>query len=86
MKLNQFKMDLISIIEKSELDVDCVYYVLKDILNEVTMQYGKQIQEEQQAKVMEAMGAMAGAPMEEEGQNTDTTVNEAEEINKTEEE
>lgn len=49
MLLNDFKINILNIINKSKISVDGVYYVLKDILNEVAEIYNQQLIKEQQA-------------------------------------
>lgn len=43
MKLYSFKQQLVGLINNSRLTVEEVYYVMKDLLNEVTQNYNNQI-------------------------------------------
>ena len=43
MKLYGFKQQLVSLINNSHLTVEEVYYVMKDLLNEVNQNYNNQI-------------------------------------------
>lgn len=43
MKLYGFKQQLVGLINNSRLTVEEVYYVMKDLLNEVTQNYNNQI-------------------------------------------
>lgn len=43
MKLYGFKQQLVGLINNSHLTVEEVYYVMKDLLNEVTQNYNNQI-------------------------------------------
>lgn len=43
MKLYGFKQQLVRLINGSQLTVEEVYYVMKDLLNEVTQNYNQQI-------------------------------------------
>lgn len=47
MVLNNFRKEIIETINKSGLTIDCVYFVLKDIMNDVVTQYNQLIEEEQ---------------------------------------
>lgn len=47
-KLNTLKSDLVNTIIKSEIPVGAVYYMLKDLLDEVTDSYKKSLAIEQQ--------------------------------------
>lgn len=48
MILRDFRKQLEKVINKSGLSIDVVYFVLKDILNEVTQIYENTIREEEQ--------------------------------------
>ncbi len=43
MKLYNFKQQLVRLINTSQLTVEEVFYVMKDVLNEVTQNYNQQI-------------------------------------------
>lgn len=43
MKLYGFKQQLVRLINSSQLTVEEVFYVMKDLLNEVTQNYNQQI-------------------------------------------
>ncbi len=43
MKLYSFKQQLVRFINGSQLTVEEVYYVMKDLLNEITQNYNQQI-------------------------------------------
>ena len=43
LKLNSFKQQLVNYINSSQLTIEEVYYVLKDLFNEVTQTYNEQI-------------------------------------------
>lgn len=43
LKLNGFKQQLVNYINSSQLTIEEVYYVLKDLLNEVAQNYNQQI-------------------------------------------
>ena len=43
MKLYNFKQQLVRLINTSQLTVEEVFYVMKDLLNEVTQNYNQQI-------------------------------------------
>lgn len=60
MKLYGFKQQLVSLINNSRLTVEEVYYVMKDLLNEVTQNYNNQID---QYKI--AAAAIAEEPKQE---------------------
>ena len=47
MILNDFKQKIAEDINSSNLTIDAIYYVLKDIFNEVAMLYEQQLQREQ---------------------------------------
>ena len=47
MILNDFKQKIAEDINNSNLTIDAIYYVLKDIFNEVAMLYEQQLQREQ---------------------------------------
>ena len=47
MVLNNFRKEIIETINRSELSIDCVYFVLKDIMSDVVVQYNQLIDEEQ---------------------------------------
>lgn len=51
MVLNNFRKQIIETINKSGLSVDCVYFVLKDIMNDVVTQYNQLIEIEEQKKM-----------------------------------
>lgn len=53
MVLNNFRKEIIETINKSGLTIDCVYFVLKDIMNDVVTQYNQLIEEEEQKKIEE---------------------------------
>ena len=48
MILRDFRKQLEKVINESELPIDAVYFVLKDILNEATQIYENTIREEEQ--------------------------------------
>lgn len=50
MVLNNFRKEIIEKINKSGLSIDCVYFVLKDIMNDVVVQYNQLIEIEEQKK------------------------------------
>ena len=43
MKLYNFKQQLVRLINTSQLTVEEVFYVMKDVLNEITQNYNQQI-------------------------------------------
>ena len=49
MQLNDLKNNITQIINNSNLPVDAVYYVMKDIMNELTAVYNRQIEIENAA-------------------------------------
>ena len=51
MVLNNFRKEIIETINKSGLAIDCVYFVLKDIFNDVVTQYNQLIELEEQKKM-----------------------------------
>lgn len=98
MKLDKLRKDILNVIENANLDIDCVYFVLQDIINNVSAQYLEKIEAEQKEEnqehepqedastmLMKMMGAVAAGQVPE-LPNMEPTVPEAEEINKTEEE
>ena len=48
MKLNNFKEKIILDINESQLTIDGIYFVMKDIMNEITLLYNHELQKEQQ--------------------------------------
>lgn len=48
MILNNFRKEIIEKINQSGLSIDCVYFVLKDVLNDVIANYNKLIEAEEQ--------------------------------------
>jgi hypothetical protein len=98
MKLAQLRNDIVEIINKSNLEADCIYFVLQDIMNNIAVAYNeelKQIEEEKQKKENEkklteefvkAMSSLNMEALEQEKEDKETPVQEAEEIEKTEEE
>jgi len=46
MILNEFRKKLINTINESNLSIDCVYFVLKDVLSNVTELYNNQLEQE----------------------------------------
>ena len=51
-KLENLKKDLITLINNSKMPVGVVYYLLKDILSEVTTSYEQTLTIEQQVQVI----------------------------------
>lgn len=51
MKLYGFKQQLVGLINSSQLTVEEVFYVMKDLLNEVTQNYNQQIDQYRAAAV-----------------------------------
>ena len=49
MILNDFKNQLIKIINDSNLTIDAIYYVMKDIMNDIVTQYNLVLQQEAEA-------------------------------------
>ena len=49
MQLNNLKNNIAQIINNSNLPIDAVYYVMKDIMNELTTVYNRQIEIENAA-------------------------------------
>lgn len=49
MILNDFKNQLIKIINDSNLTIDAIYYVMKDIMNDIATQYNLVLQQEAEA-------------------------------------
>ena len=45
--MNQTKMELINLINSSNLTIEQIYYILKDLLEDVARQYNAMIAEEQ---------------------------------------
>jgi hypothetical protein len=54
MILNDFKQKIAEDINNSNLTIDAIYYVLKDIFNEVAMLYEQQLQREQSESTPQA--------------------------------
>lgn len=49
MMLDDFKNDIYRLINESTLPIDAVYYVMKDILNDVANAYNRQLEMERAA-------------------------------------
>lgn len=47
-KYQNFKEHMISLINQSELDIGIIYFILKDVFNEVELLYYKQLNQERQ--------------------------------------
>jgi len=56
MQLNDLKNNIAQIINDSNLPVDAVYYVMKDIMNELTVVYNRQIEIENAAAAQSEAG------------------------------
>jgi hypothetical protein len=52
-KTEQFKSELISLINHCDLDISVVYYVLKDVLNITEKEYNRMLAYEQQKTTAE---------------------------------
>ena len=76
MLLNDLRKNITDTIIQSNLSIDCIYFVLKDIMNEVVDIYNKQLQNEEANTETTAQ----------ESEQLSEAIQEAEEINKTEEE
>lgn len=50
MYLWKLRKDIVDIINKSTLDIDMVYFVIKDIMGEITTLYNKEIISQEQQK------------------------------------
>lgn len=50
-KYQNFKECMISLINQSELDVGMIYFILKDIFNEIELLYYKQLNRERQISI-----------------------------------
>ena len=50
MILNDFKQQIVQLINNSGLSVEMVYYILKDLMNEVAVTYNQQLQKEKEEK------------------------------------
>ena len=46
MVLNNFKNQIIEVINSSNLTIDGIYYVMKDIMNDIVLQYNTILQKE----------------------------------------
>lgn len=67
MKLYNFKQQLVRLINTSQLTVEEVFYVMKDLLNEVTQNYNQQIdQYKNMAAALEASSEQNEQKVEEE--------------------
>ena len=67
MKLYSFKQQLVRLINTSQLTVEEVFYVMKDLLNEVTQNYNQQIdQYRNMAATLEASSEQNEQKVEEE--------------------
>lgn len=64
MKLYSFKQQLVRLINTSQLTVEEVFYVMKDLLNEVTQNYNQQI--DQYRNVAASLEASSEQKVEEE--------------------
>lgn len=64
MKLYSFKQQLVRLINTSQLTVEEVFYVMKDLLNEVTQNYNQQI--DQYRNVAAALETSSEQKVEEE--------------------
>jgi hypothetical protein len=68
MKLYNFKQQLVRLINTSQLTVEEVFYVMKDLLNEVTQNYNQQIDQYRNvAAALEASSEQNEQKVEEEG-------------------
>lgn len=61
MNLTELRQEIINIINMSELPIDGIYFVLKDILNETVSIYNKQLND----MAVAATSAKEGAQLEE---------------------
>ena len=50
MELDKLKNEITESINNSKLPIDAIYYVIKDLFNEVVYLYNQQIQKEQNQK------------------------------------
>ena len=50
MILNDFKNQIIEVINSSNLTIDGIYYVMKDIMNDIVIQYNTILQKEAEAQ------------------------------------
>lgn len=64
MVLNDFKNNIIKIINESNLTIDAVYYVMKDIMGDIVEQYNLTLQKETAA-------AQSNEPAESEDSKTE---------------
>lgn len=64
MVLNDFKNNIIKVINESSLTIDAVYYVMKDIMGDITTTYNLALQKE-------AAAAQSNEPAESEDSKTE---------------
>ena len=71
MILNDLRVNITKVLNQSGLSIDVIYYVMKDIMNEVTNLYNQQLQLEQQQKAAAAQEAKEEAQEEQAVPSTD---------------
>lgn len=57
MVLREFRLNVEKAINESKLPIDAIYYVLKDVMNEVTNIYSNEIQKENAEMVAQEAAA-----------------------------
>lgn len=65
MVLNDFKNNIIKVINESSLTIDAIYYVMKDIMGDIIEQYNLTLQKE-------AAAAQSNEPTESENSKAET--------------
>ena len=65
MVLNDFKNNIIKVINESSLTIDAIYYVMKDIMGDIIEQYNLTLQQE-------AAAAQSNEPTESENSKAET--------------
>ena len=71
MILNDLRVNITKVLNQSGLSIDVIYYVMKDIMNEVTNLYNQQLQWEQQQNAAAAQEAKEEAQEEQAVPSTD---------------
>ena len=71
MILNDLRVNITKVLNQSGLSIDVIYYVMKDIMNEVTNLYNQQLQLEQQQNAAAAQEAKEEAQEEQAVPSTD---------------
>lgn len=52
-KMNTLKQNIVNVINESQLNVEEVYYVMKDLMEEIINGYNQQLRQEKENKVVE---------------------------------